>query len=210
MFKDFSLHVNKGDKIAFVGRNDLSKTTLFQLLTGELSADQGKFKWGTTITLAYFPKDNKKYFDADLNLIDWLRQYSKEREENFIRGFLGRMLFGGEETLKNVGVLSGGEKVRCLFSKMMLTGANALILDEPTNHLDLESISSLNTALEKFSGTVLFASHDHQFVQTIANRIIEITPAGSIDKPHTTLDEYLSDETVKRQREALYQETLSV
>ena len=208
MFRNFSLHVNKGDKIAFVGRNDLSKTSLFQILTGELAIDQGKFKWGTTITWAYFPKDNKRYFEVDLNLIDWLRQYSKEREENFIRGFLGRMLFSGEETLKNVGVLSGGEKVRCLFSRMMLTGANVLILDEPTNHLDLESITSLNTALEKFSGTVLFASHDHQFVQTIANRIIEITPGGSIDKPHTSLDEYLSDEAIKKQRESLYQEAL--
>jgi ATPase subunit of ABC transporter with duplicated ATPase domains len=206
MFKDLSIHVGRGDKIALVGRNDRSKTTLFQILAGELKADSGSFKWGVTTSLAYFPKDNKKYFDTDLNLIDWLRQFSAEKNEEFIRGFLGSMLFTGEESLKKVNVLSGGEKVRCLFSRMMLTGANVLLLDEPTNHLDLESIASLNTSLEQFRGTVIFASHDHQFIQTVANRIIEVTPNGSIDRPGTTLDEYLSNEKIQEQRAALYQE----
>ncbi|HLD69147.1 MAG TPA: ATP-binding cassette domain-containing protein [Candidatus Omnitrophota bacterium] len=206
MFKDLMIHVSRGDKIALVGRNDRTKTALFQILTGELQPDSGSFKWGVTTSLAYFPKDNKKFFDADLNLIDWLRQFSAEKNEEFIRGFLGRMLFSGEESLKNVRVLSGGEKVRCMFSRMMLTGANVLLLDEPTNHLDLESISSLNTSLEQFRGTVLFASHDHQFIQTVANRIIEVTPNGSIDRPGTTLDEYLSNEKIQEQPAALYQE----
>jgi ATPase subunit of ABC transporter with duplicated ATPase domains len=206
MFKDLSIHVSRGDKIALIGRNDRSKTTLFQILAGEASADSGSFKWGVTTSLAYFPKDNKKFFESDLNLIDWLRQFSAEKNEEFIRGFLGRMLFSGEESLKNVKVLSGGEKVRCMFSRMMLTGANVLLLDEPTNHLDLESIASLNNALEQFRGTVIFASHDHQFIQTVANRIIEVTPNGSIDRPGTTLDEYLSNEKIQEQRAALYQE----
>jgi ATPase subunit of ABC transporter with duplicated ATPase domains len=205
MFRDLTLHVNKGDKIAFMGRYDLAKTILFQILAGEASADSGSFKWGKTIVLSCFPKDHAKYFETDLNLIDWLRQFSEEREENFIRGFLGRMLFSGEESLKSVKVLSGGEKVRCLLSRMMLAGGNFLILDEPTNHLDLESISALNTALEKFPGAVLFSSHDHQFVQTVANRIVELTPYGIIDRQQTTLDEYLADESLKKQREALYQ-----
>lgn len=206
MFKNLSIHVSRGDKIAFVGRNDLSKTTLFQILAGEQTADSGSFKWGVTTSLAYFPKDNKAYFDTDLNLIDWLRQFSKEKNEEFIRGFLGRMLFSGEESMKSVRVLSGGEKVRCLLARMMLTGANVLILDEPTNHLDLESITALNTGLEQFRGTVLFASHDHQFIQTAANRIIEVTPIGSLDRPGTTLDEYLSNDKIREQRAALYQE----
>ena len=206
MLKDLTIHVNRGDKIALVGRNDRSKTTLFQILAGEISPDSGSFKWGVTTSLAYFPKDNKKYFETELNLIDWLRQFSEEKNEEFIRGFLGRMLFTGEESLKKVSVLSGGEKVRCLFSRMMLTGANVLLLDEPTNHLDLESIASLNSALEQFRGTVIFASHDHQFIQTVANRIIEVTPNGSLDRPGTTLDEYLSNEKIQEQRAALYQE----
>jgi ATPase subunit of ABC transporter with duplicated ATPase domains len=206
MFKDLSFRVEKGEKIAFIGRNDLVKTTLFQILAGELEPDSGKFKWGVSTTRAYFPKDNKKYFDADLNLIDWLRQFSKEMDENFIRGFLGRMLFSGEESLKKARVLSGGEKVRCMLAKMMLSGANVLILDEPTNHLDLESITALNKGLENFDGTVLFSSHDHQFMQTLANHIIEVTPAGVIDRQNTTIDEYLTDENLKRQRELLYPE----
>ncbi len=205
MFKNFSMHAGKGEKIAFVGPNDLVKTTLFQILMGELPADQGTFKWGVSTTQAYFPKDNKKYFDMDLNIIDWLRQYSKETDENFVRGFLGRMLFTGEESLKSVRVLSGGEKVRCMFSKMMLINANVLILDEPTNHLDLEAITSLNKCLETFPGTVLFSSHDHQLVQTSANRIIELTPFGCIDKMGVTYDEYLEDERIKQQRHALYE-----
>ena len=206
MFKDFSLHASKGDKIAFVGPNDLVKTTLFQILMGELKADSGNFKWGVSTTRAYFPKDNNKYFDLDLNIVDWLRQYSQETDENFVRGFLGRMLFTGEESLKSVRVLSGGEKVRCMFSKMMLTNANVLIFDEPTNHLDLEAITSLNKCMETFPGTILFSSHDHQLVQSAANHIIELTPNGCIDRMGTTYDEYLQDERLKEQRHKLYTE----
>ncbi|MEA4828211.1 MAG: ATP-binding cassette domain-containing protein [Clostridium sp.] len=184
--------VNKGEKIAFIGDNEIAKTALFKILMGEIEADSGEYKWGVTTSQSYFPKDNSKFFnDVDLNLVDWLRQFSEEKSESFLRGFLGRMLFSGEEALKKVSVLSGGERVRCMLSKMMLSGANVLILDEPTNHLDLESITSLNNGLINFPGTILFTSHDHQFVQTIANRIIEITPDGIIDK-QTTYDEYLS------------------
>jgi ATPase subunit of ABC transporter with duplicated ATPase domains len=210
MFKDFRLHAGKGDKIAFIGRFDKAKTALFQILMGEMQADSGSFKWGFSATRAYFPKDNKAYFDTDLNIIDWLRQFSEEKDENFIRGFLGKMLFSGEESMKSARVLSGGEKVRCMLSKMMLVGANTLILDEPTNHLDLESIMSLNKGLEEFKGTVLFSSHDHEFVQTVANRIIEITPNGFIDQMGTTLDEYLESETIHKRREALYNEEIPV
>ena len=204
MFRNFELHVNKGDKIAFVGRNDLAKTALFQILMGELKPDAGSFKWGASTTQAYFPKENADYFNVDLSLIDWLRQYSTETDENFIRGFLGRMLFSGEEAMKKASVISGGEKVRCMLSKMMLAGSNVLIMDEPTNHLDLESITALNKGLEMFKGTLLFSSHDHQFVQTIANRIVEITPHGFIDRQQTTFDEYLMDEHIKQRRESLY------
>lgn len=204
LFRDLSFRVNKGDKIVLFGRQDLAMTTLFQILSGEAEADSGKFKWGASTTRAYFPKDNKHFFDTDLNLVDWLRQYSKETDENFIRGFLGRMLFSGEETLKKARVLSGGEKVRCMLSRMMLTSANVLLLDEPTNHLDLESIQALNKGMEVFKGTLLFTSNDHQFVQTVANRVIEITPHGCIDRQHTTFDEYLADEELKRKRQALY------
>jgi len=203
MFKNLTVHVNKGDKIAFLGRNALAKTALFQILTGELEPDGGSFKWGASTSRAYFPKDNNKYFNADLNLIDWLRQYSKDQDENFVRGFLGRMLFSGEESFKKASVLSGGEKVRCMLARMMLVGPNAVVLDEPTNHLDLESITSLNDGLERFKGAVLFSSHDHQFIQTVANRIIEITPHGHIDIQGTTLDEFLADENIKARREAL-------
>ena len=203
MFKNLSLHVNKNDKIAFIGSNDLVKTTLFQILTGELEADSGSFKWGVSTSQTYFPKDNKSYFEADLTIVDWLRQYSKETDENFVRGFLGRMLFTGEESLKKVKVLSGGEKVRCMLSRMMLTGANVVILDEPTNHLDLESITSLNKGMETFPGAILFSSHDHTLVQTVANRIVEITPNGFIDQM-MTYDAYLADERIKKQRLALY------
>lgn len=183
MFKDLSLTVNKGDKIAFVGENSLARTTLFQILAGELEPDQGSFRWGVTISHAYFPKENNKYFnDEELDLISWLRQYSPaQKDESFVRGFLGKMLFSGEEAMKNTSVLSGGERVRCMLSKMMLAGANTLILDEPNNHLDLESITSLNNALIDFSEVVLFSSHDHQFVSTVANRIVEITPDEVID-----------------------------
>ncbi len=183
MFEDFSLTVNKGDKIAFVGEGSLAKTTLFQILAGELEPDKGSFRWGVTINNAYFPKENNAYFNnEELDLIGWLRQFGSLKEnESFFRGFLGKMLFSGEEAMKKTSVLSGGERVRCMLSRMMLSGANALILDEPTNHLDLESITALNDALTDFPEVVLFASHDHQFVSTVANRIVEITADGIID-----------------------------
>ncbi|MCL7487878.1 MAG: ATP-binding cassette domain-containing protein [Desulfobulbaceae bacterium] len=183
MFKDITLTVNKGDKIAFVGPNSLAKTTLFQVLAGEIEPDSGSFRWGVTINNAYFPKENSAYFDnEEVDLIGWLRQFAPAREnESFVRGFLGKMLFCGEEAMKKTSVLSGGERVRCMLSRMMLSGANALILDEPTNHLDLESITSLNNGLTAFPEVVLFTSHDHQLVSTVANRIVEITPDGIID-----------------------------
>jgi len=193
IFKDLTLTVSKGDKIAFVGPNSLSKTTLFRILTGELAPDKGSFRWGVTINNAYFPKENSAYFDNEnLDLIGWLRQFAPPKEdERFVRGFLGRMLFTGEAATKKTAVLSGGERVRCMLSQMMLSGANALILDEPTNHLDLESITSLNNALITFPEVVLFSSHDHQFVSTVANRIVEITPDGFIDL-RMSFDEYLA------------------
>lgn len=201
---NLSFVVNKGDKIAFVGPNGLPKTTLFEILMNETEADAGEFSWGITTSQAYFPKDNSKYFEGvDLNLVDWLRQFSKDQEETFLRGFLGRMLFSGEEALKKASVLSGGEKVRCMLSKMMLNGANVLILDEPTNHLDLESITALNNGLIDFDGTILFTSHDHQFIQTIANRIIEITPNGIIDR-QMSYDEYLESDEIKQLRAQMY------
>lgn len=203
LFKDLSFTVNKGDKIAFVGRNMLAISSLFDIVMGEQKADKGTFTWGVTITNAYFPKDPAFFFNVDLNLVDWLRQYSVDKDESFIRGFLGRMLFSGEESLKKAGVLSGGEKVRCMLSRMMLSGANALVMDDPTNHLDLESITALNNGLIDFSGNVLFYSHDHQFVHTVANRIIEIGPKGALDKL-MTYDEFLADETVKAQRQLIY------
>jgi ATPase subunit of ABC transporter with duplicated ATPase domains len=193
MFENLSLTVNKGDKIAFVGPSSLAKTTLFQILAGELEPDKGSFRWGVTIKNAYFPKENNTYFDNDdLDLIGWLRQYAPPNEhESFVRGFLGKMLFVGEEAMKKTSVLSGGERVRCMLSRMMLSGANALILDEPTNHLDLESITSLNNGLIDFPEVALFASHDHQIVSTVANRIVEITQDGIIDVL-MDFDEYLA------------------
>jgi ATPase subunit of ABC transporter with duplicated ATPase domains len=193
MFKDLTLTVNKGDKIAFVGPNSLAKTTLFQVLAGELEPDEGSFRWGVTINSAYFPKENASYFDNDqLDLVGWLRQFAPpKQDESFIRGFLGKMLFSGEEATKKTSVLSGGERVRCMLSKMMLADANVLILDEPTNHLDLESITSLNNGLMAFTEVVLFASHDHQFVSTVANRIVEITPDGIVDMM-MNFDQYLA------------------
>ena len=191
ILNNISFTVNKGDKIAFVGPDSLAKTTLFKILIEELTADSGDFKWGITTSQSYFPKDNSSYFDGvELLLVDWLRQFSKDQTETFLRGWLGRMLFSGEEAMKKAGVLSGGEKVRCMLSKMMLSGANVLLFDEPTNHLDLEAITSLNNGLINFKGTVLFVSHDHQLVQTVANRIIEITPKGLIDRV-MSYDEYL-------------------
>ncbi|WP_127508272.1 ABC-F family ATP-binding cassette domain-containing protein [Paenibacillus humicus] len=204
LIDNLTLTVNKGDKIAFVGPNTLPKTVFFQLITGELEPDAGSFQWGITTTQGYFPKDNSKYFDGvEDNLVDWLRQYSKDQDESFIRGFLGRMLFSGDEALKKADVLSGGEKVRCMLSKMMLSGSNVLIMDEPTNHLDLESITALNNGLIDTDCTVLFTSHDHQFVQTIANRIIEITPGGIIDRM-TTYDEYLENKDIQALRDRMY------
>ena len=195
--------VNKGDKIALIG-NEIAVTTLFKILAGEMEADSGEFKWGITITNAYFPKDNSQYFnDCHLSLVDWLRQYSDEKAESYIRGFLGRMLFSGEEALKQAQVLSGGEKVRCMLSKLMLSNANVLVLDDPTNHLDLESITSVNKGLEKFPGVLLFSSHDHEMIQTLANRIIEITPGGIMDRK-TTLEEYLENKDIQAQLKKMY------
>jgi len=203
VFKDLTLTVRKGDKIAFVGGNGLAKTTLFQILAGELEPDSGSFRWGVTITSAYFPKENGAYFDNDLNLIEWLGQYSPPTEgESFARGFLGRMLFSGDEATKKCAVLSGGERVRCMLSRMMLAGANVLILDEPTNHLDLESITALNNGLIAFSEVVLFASHDHEFVSTVANRIVEFTPGGVIDRT-MNFDDYLESGEVAQTRDQL-------
>lgn len=197
ILNNVSFKVEKGDKIALVGPNDLVKTTLFDIITDNAKADKGSFTWGATIKYAYFPKDNADFFDVDLNLIDWLRQYSIEKEESYIRGFLGRMLFSGQESLKKASVLSGGERVRCLLAKMMLANPNVLLLDGPTYHLDMEAISALNNSLIDFPGSIIFSSHDHQFIQTIANRIIEIIPTGIIDK-QMTFDEYLSDEKIKQ------------
>ena len=198
--------MNKDDKIALVGTNETAKTTLFKILMGEMEPDSGTFKWGITTSQAYFPKDNSKFFEnSDVNLVDWLRQFSPQDEsESFLRGFLGRMLFSGEEVLKKASVLSGGEKVRCMLSKMMLSGANVLILDEPTNHLDLESITALNNGLINFKGSLIFSSHDHQFIQTIANRIIEITPNGIVDK-QMTYDEYLENNELQTEIAKMYQ-----
>ncbi|MFZ5967165.1 MAG: ABC-F family ATP-binding cassette domain-containing protein [Bacillota bacterium] len=188
---NISFVVSKEDKIAFVGENELAISTLFKILEGEMEPDSGEYKWGVTITKSYFPKDNSSFFnDVDLNLVDWMRQFSEEKSESYLRGFLGRMLFSGEEALKQAKVLSGGERVRCMLSRMMLSSANVLMLDQPTNHLDLESITALNNGLRDYKSNILFASHDHQFIQTIANRIIEITPTGMVDK-RMTYDEYL-------------------
>ena len=198
-----SFRVNKEDKIAFVG-NEIAITTLFKIINGEMEPDAGSYKWGITITSAYFPMDNSEYFnDCNLNLVDWLRQYSEEKSESYIRGFLGRMLFSGEEALKQANVLSGGEKVRCMLSKLMLSNANVLVLDDPTNHLDLESITSVNKGLEKFPGVLLFNSHDQEMIQTLANRIIEITPGGIMDRK-TTLEEYLENKDIQAQLKKMY------
>jgi len=204
IFRNVSFSLDKGDKIAIVGRDDRAASLLFDILFEQIKAEKGSFKWGTTITPSYFPKENSEFFDTDLNLVDWLRQYSTEKDESFIRGFLGRMLFSGEESQKKSNVLSGGEKVRCMLSKMMMEAGNVLVLDDPTNHLDLESIQALNNSLRDFSGTLLFASHDLQFIDTVANRIIELTPDGILDR-RMTYEEYLADEQIKAQRQRMYQ-----
>ena len=191
ILNNISFRVNKDDKIAFVGENELANTTLFKIITGEMEPDEGTYKWGTTTSQSYFPLDNNAFFDGcDLNLVQWLSQYTEETTETFMRSFLGRMLFSGDDVYKPVKVLSGGEKVRCMLSRMMLFGANILILDQPTNHLDLESITAVNNGLIDFKGNVLFASHDHEFINTIANRIMEITPEGLIDRL-SSYDDYI-------------------
>jgi ATPase subunit of ABC transporter with duplicated ATPase domains len=195
LFSNLNLNVNKGDKIAFISRDSLATTALFQILNNEIKADSGEFSFGQTITTAYLPNDNSEFFKSNENLIDWLRQFSDEKDEVYIRGFLGKMLFSGEETFKQINVLSGGEKVRCMLSRVMLAGANVLMLDEPTNHLDLESITAFNNALKDFPGTVLFTSHDHTFTQSVANRIVELTPTKCADKL-MTYDEYLASKRV--------------
>lgn len=203
LLSNFSLTVNRTDKIAFVGMEHNSKSALFDILAGEVKPDAGDVYWGQTASFTYLGKDNTQYFTNNLNITDWLRQYSSDQDEGYVRGFLGRMLFSGDESLKPVKVLSGGEKVRCMLSKLMLSGANVLILDEPTNHLDLEAITSLNEALVDFPGVVLFNSHDHEFVNSIANRIVEITPNGVIDRM-MAFDDYITDEHVKETRTELY------
>jgi ATPase subunit of ABC transporter with duplicated ATPase domains len=210
VLKNFSMVVTGGDKIAFVGENSLAKSTLFQILAGEIEPDAGTFKWGQTSTTSCFLKENRLHFETDMTLVQWLLQYSPPEEgESFARGFLGRMLFSGEEAMKKTRVLSGGEKVRCMISRMMLSDSNVLIMDEPTNHLDLESITALNEGLIAFPEVILFASHDHEFVTTIANRIVELTPAGSIDRV-MSFDDFLSNADVDKERDAHYSETLAI
>ena len=206
LLKDINLKINRTDKVAFVGIEHNSVSALFDIIAGVKNPSAGEFFWGQTTSAAYLPRDSSSYFANDLNITDWLKQYSKEQDDAYVRGFLGRMLFSGDESLKPVKVLSGGEKVRCMLSKLMLSGANVLIMDDPTNHLDLEAIQSLNEALIDFPGVVLFTSHDHEFIQSIANRIIEITPNGIIDRM-TTFDSYISDAQVTETRNKLYEGT---
>jgi ATPase subunit of ABC transporter with duplicated ATPase domains len=204
IFKDVSFTLNKGDKLAVLSRDSLAISALFDVLMGERVADAGEYKWGVTTTQSYLPNDNAKYFeDGSINLVDWLRQYSAEKDESFIRGFLGRMLFSGDEALKKCTVISGGEKQRCMFSRMMLSGSNVTIFDEPTNHLDLESITALNNGMVDFTGTILFTCHDHQLTETVANRMLEIGSKGFLDKL-MTFDEYITDSNVKVQKEKIY------
>jgi ATPase subunit of ABC transporter with duplicated ATPase domains len=207
LFDGVHINLNKGDKIAIISKNSRAISAFYDVITDNEKADAGKFSWGVTTTQSYLPLDNSTFFqDGNLNLVDWLRQYAQteeEREEVFIRGFLGKMIFSGEEALKKSNVLSGGEKVRCMLSRMMMKRGNVLILDEPTNHLDLESIQSLNNALINFKGTIFLSTHDHEFAQTVANRIIELTPKGAIDR-YTTFEEYLSDSKIKELREKMY------
>lgn len=203
LFSNVDFNLVKGDKVAFLSKNHLALTSLFEILNGHVKEYSGSYKWGGTITTSYLPNDNSSFFKSDENLIDWLRQFSADKNETYIRGFLGKMLFSGEETFKKSSVLSGGEKVRCMISRMMLTNANCLVLDEPTNHLDLESITSFNDAMIAWRHVALFTSHDHQFTQTVANRIIEIGPSGIVDK-RMSYDEYIVDERVKQQRQEIY------
>ena len=206
LLKDFDLKVNRTDKIAFVGVEHNAVSALFDIIAGEEKAESGEFFWGQTTSNTYLARDNNKYFDNGMNITEWLKQFSKEQDDAYVRGFLGRMLFSGDESLKKVKVLSGGEKVRCMLSKMMLQNANVLILDDPTNHLDLEAIESLNQALVQFPGVILFTSHDHEFIQTIANRIVEITPKGVIDRM-MPFDDYMADPSIKELRKQYYEGT---
>jgi ATPase subunit of ABC transporter with duplicated ATPase domains len=203
LFSNVNFTVHKGDKIAFISRNTMALNTLFKVLWGETKAAKGDVNWGVTVTMSNLPNENAHYFTEKINLVDWLRQYSTEKDETFIRGFLGRMLFSGEETQKMCTVLSGGDKVRCMLSKMMMENPNVLLMDEPTNHLDLESIQALNNGLVEYQGVALFHSHDQEFINTIANRIIEITPNGVIDK-YMTYEEYAEDDSIKARRVELY------
>ena len=206
LFQNLNLNLAKGDKVAILSRDSRATTAFYEIINGKRKVDSGTFHWGITTTQSYLPADNSHYFNENLNLVDWLRQWAKteeEREEVFIRGFLGKMLFSGEEALKKCTVLSGGEKVRCMLSRMMMLRANVLMLDEPTNHLDLESITAFNNSLKNFKGTVLFTTHDHQFAQTVANRIVELTPKDTIDR-YLTFDEYMSDKAIREQRDRMY------
>jgi ATPase subunit of ABC transporter with duplicated ATPase domains len=196
----------KGDKVAILSKDSRATTAFYDIVANKIKPESGKFQWGVTTTQSYLPADNSDFFQEDVNLVDWLRQWAKteeEREEVYIRGFLGKMLFSGEEALKKCTVLSGGEKVRCMLSRMMMLRANVLMLDEPTNHLDLESITAFNNSLKNFKGTILLTTHDHEFVNTVANRIIELTPNGVIDR-YLSFDEYMSDKSIKAQREKMY------
>lgn len=206
LFKNIDLNLQKGDKVVVFSRDSRATTAFYEILNNNQKPDSGEFSWGVTTTQSYLPLDNSKFFENDLTLVDWLRQWAKteeEREEVHIRGFLGKMIFSGEEALKKSNVLSGGEKVRCMLSRMMMTRANVLMLDEPTNHLDLESITAFNNSLKNFKGTVLFTTHDHEFAQTVANRVVELTPNGVIDR-YTTFDEYMEDKKIKEQRDQMY------
>jgi ATPase subunit of ABC transporter with duplicated ATPase domains len=206
LFQNVNINLAKGDKVAVISRDSRATTAFYELIAGNRKTQSGSIRWGVTTTQSYLPADNAPFFEDDINLVDWLRQWAKteeEKEEVSLRGFLGKMLFSGEEALKKCTVLSGGEKVRCMLSRMMLLRANVLLLDEPTNHLDLESITAFNNSLKQFKGTVLFTTHDHQFAQTVANRIIELTPKGNIDR-YLTFDEYMSDKTIREQREKMY------
>ncbi|MBA4744155.1 MAG: ATP-binding cassette domain-containing protein [Muricauda sp.] len=206
LFKDVNINLAKGDKVAILSKDSRATTAFYDIIADKIKPDSGKFQWGVTTTQSYLPADNSSYFQEDINLVDWLRQWAKteeEREEVYIRGFLGKMLFSGEEALKKCTVLSGGEKVRCMLSRMMMLRANVLMLDEPTNHLDLESITAFNNSLKNFKGTILLTTHDHEFVNTVANRIIELTPNGAIDR-YLTFDDYMSDKSIKEQREKMY------
>lgn len=208
LFSDITFTMVKGDKVAFLSREPLAVTSFLNIVMGEDNADAGEYNWGSTITRSFLPNENSKFFTGEYNLVDWLRQFSADKSETYIRGFLGKMLFSGEEVMKKSNVLSGGEKVRCMISRMMLTNANCLVLDEPTNHLDLESITAFNDALKDWKHVALFTSHDHTFVESVANRIIELTPNGIIDK-RMTYDEYLADENIKTLRQTMYPEMVN-